>query len=817
MKRYSWILLLLAFALCGQDAVAQRMTTVQGRVVNSKKNKAGKAMMPFTDEAVFVYIFNTIADAQDNLSKIDGAQGAAVVECNFAVCDQSGNYECQVPDNGALIFKVGMAPAKLEKVDGRNIINMALEGEIMLANIDVVAYVQEIQPKPKAAERIGNKFFPYNTFPIPPHNGRPNARLIIQPFIIDCTNDDTVNYCKPIVLDGQDYHDTQYRLMGFNWKHDPLYPYIQRRRLTAERMSIDWADTITIPHPDRNYSCYATIQMEDFTSIFFKKDFQIVTCHNRQPMRFLEYKFDMRPLDPYKYKEVAKREKRNTSAAIQLTFEVGKATLDPNNPENEQNIAALQNKLKELAAGEGVSIKEFHITGTASPEGIYKSNIDLAKKRVDFVQQQITSILPKYVLARVYQNPQAIVNGWAKVADAMEADEQEEVAEKIRGVIKNTKNMDIQGATIAKMEEYPEIQKYLPVLRSVKYDCKYEIFRELSPEEIWARYTEEQQTGVERKYALYEYWNLFMLEKDSVKLEKLYKRAYDESIELNGQPWILAANNLAISYLKRDTCDVTLLEPFIDRRMKHVNMVRKNIDGFTTRTINPEEVVNNQLCMYIKAYDFDNASVMAQILPNTPENQLMKAFALCLGGYYKSDKQVFETVKNSSPVNEVVMDLALDTKAGNAMAAKAAQKLDPESPVTWYLKAIIANRGGDMGYIDATQNLKKCFSMDEKYIKIAETDGDLDEDMVASTIDEYLEEKKMTAELNAQMEEQRKAEEAEAAKKAAEEAAAAAELEAAQKALEEEAAKKKAAEEAAAKKAPARKAPVKRTTTAKKK
>ena len=158
--------------------------------------------------------------------------------------------------------------------------------------------------------------------------------------------------------------------------------------------------------------------------------------------------------------------------------------------------------MKELAAGEGVSIKEFHITGTASPEGIYKSNIDLAKKRVDFVQQQITSILPKYVLARVYQNPQAIVNGWAKVADAMEADEQEEIAEKIRGVIKNTKNMDIQGATIAKMEDYPEIQKYLPVLRSVKYDCKYEIFRELSPEEIWARYTEEQQTGVERKYAL---------------------------------------------------------------------------------------------------------------------------------------------------------------------------------------------------------------------------------------------------------------------------------------------------------------------------
>ena len=53
--------------------------------------------------------------------------------------------------------------------------------------------------------------------------------------------------------------------------------------------------------------------------------------------------------------------------------------------------------------------------------------------------------------------------------------------------------------------------------------------------------------------------------KDPKELEELYRRAYHYSQELTGgKPWVLAANNLAVAYLKRDTVDTEVLKPLID-------------------------------------------------------------------------------------------------------------------------------------------------------------------------------------------------------------------------------------------------------------
>ena len=113
----------------------------------------------------------------------------------------------------------------------------------------------------------------------------------------------------------------------------------------------------------------------------------------------------------------------------------------------------------------------------------------------------------------------------------------------------------------------------------MRFEYKHEIFRELTPEEILSRYENDKdyRTG-KKKFALYEYWHLFRLVKDAKELEDLYRRAYEDSKEIEGQPWILPANNLAVSYLKRDTVDVSILEPFIDRKTKGANIERTRID-----------------------------------------------------------------------------------------------------------------------------------------------------------------------------------------------------------------------------------------------
>ena len=202
---------------------------------------------------------------------------------------------------------------------------------------------------------------------------------------------------------------------------------------------------------------------------------------------------------------------------------------------------------------------------------------------------------------------------------------------------------------------------------------------------------------------------------------------------------------LAVAYLNRDTVDTSILEPFIDRKTRGANVVRTKMDGVTKEIINPEQVVANQLSMYLKANNFEQASVMAQILPDNENNAKLKAFAMCLGGYYRGGsnakereeaRKTFELVKSSSPLNEVVMYLAMDTKKNDALAMEAAKKLPVDDPKTWYLKAIAHIRTGDAGFMNAEYCLTKCFTLDAKYVPIAETDGDIGKDLFETTIND---------------------------------------------------------------------------------
>ena len=140
--------------------------------------------------------------------------------------------------------------------------------------------------------------------------------------------------------------------------------------------------------------------------------------------------------------------------------------------------------------------------------------------------------------------------------------------------------------------------------------------------------------GLKGSYTRYEYWKLFQLITDEKELEALYRRAYEESLEQK-HPWALAGNNLAASYLERDTVDTSILEPLIDLSIHSTDYSRMNADGSRTEIVNRLEVVTNQLCMYIKKGDFEHASVLVKILPEDSKFDLLKAYTWALGGYFQ--------------------------------------------------------------------------------------------------------------------------------------------------------------------------------------
>ena len=359
-------------------------------------------------------------------------------------------------------------------------------------------------------------------------------------------------------------------------------------------------------------------------------------------MQFLEYSFDDYALDPMKYPEKPRTEVRDTKGNISLIFLVSKAELDPNEPENEVQMNKLRNDLMEIINGEDTKLKEFKIMGVSSPEGGYQSNLALAKRRTDFALRQIVSMIPANKWARVYKHPtEARVATWSEVADLLEQDTLLTEAAEVRAIVEKYTSQDAQFAAIRRLPFYDTaIKNTFPRLRTVQYEYKHEINRALNPEEIVDRYYNDPnyQEG-KKQFTRYEYWNLFQKIKDPKELEKIYRRAYKETMAYNAKgkktPWNLAANGLAMSLLRRDTFDVNILMPLIDYT-RPVNTIDRFNDGITIieTEINPENIVANQLAMFIRANNFEDASILADKLPNNDKFKMVKAFANCLGGYY---------------------------------------------------------------------------------------------------------------------------------------------------------------------------------------
>lgn len=746
----------LAMISFSASIMAQQISIVSGKVLNLPEGEKKPRPFPM-GETVRIFAFNTVASARDALKALETGGGGTLLFDADAVAGADGYYEIRVAENGALIFNVQMKN-ELREVNYKQEINANIDGGIALEEVEVVAENPNPQPRPVAGKIVGNKLIVNNSVAIPSNYGAPNRRLIMQPYIMDCTTEEVVSYMDPTVMDGPEYGLTQDRRMAYDIKNDKLAPFINtRRQLDATRFNLDINDSVPVPDPRRIYSVLSKVIIADYTHSTYEAEWKMTTCKIKRPLQFLEFSFPDFELDPDKYKETPRRERRNTAGNISLTFLVGKAELDPADSANVVQMNKLQEDLMGIVNGEGTTLKEFKITGVSSPEGRYAGNLALAKQRTAFALQKITSVIPAAKWSRVYKHPtETRVATWNEVACLLERDSLTAEAREIREITGKYKNPDAQFAAVSRLPYYSTvIKERLPKLRTVQYEYKHEIFRELNPDEILDKYLHDPQYADGKKsFTRYEYWHLFQMIKEPKEAEKLYRRAYRETMAYDAKgkekPWILAANNLAIALLRRDTFDIEILKPLIDLKRK-VNMVDSFNDGISiTKTeVNPETIVANQLAMYIRAYNFEEASILADKLPDTERFQMIKAFANCLGGYYdyrgaatvkegEERKKVFKAVKESSPLNNIVMCMAMETDNYNKEAEKALDAL-PETAMTKYMKLVIYIRekklyewsyDNALDFDEACKKLEEIVKLDEKYYKIAVNDGEISKEFM---------------------------------------------------------------------------------------
>lgn len=748
----------VAILLSPAVLAAQDRKLVTGRILDKATDKP----IDLSQVEVAVYSFNTVAEAGDVKKQMDADANAVILPEAVAFPDQNGYYQIYVASTGALIFKADMQEAVLEPVDNRLEIDIDLSLGNRIRNSLVSAKRENIGVMDPKTDIDGNWMKARSSISLPEFSGRANARLIIQPFLVDCESKDTVRYLRPMVLDGKEYALTQLRRKNYDQSLDTLNTYrIGDENLSAREMIIPWADTIFLEHPDRSYQVKGVIQFEDYLGVYKNEDYYLTSSRIRRPMRFLECPSGAFWLDSEQYKEHPKRERHNTVGRISLQFTIGKAEIAASDTAGWRQIEALKHTLLDIINDEGSVLKEFHITGTASPDGPYSSNQRLAQRRMQYALDHITSVLPKEIRDRVYMTTTANVASWSEVADLLEKDSLETEAAEIRRIVaENPGRQDRQWALIRKLPSYrPVITDRLPSLRNVQYLQIQEVYRELTPEEIWDRYQNDEDYRSGRKeFALYEFWNLFNMVKDKDELYALYKRAYAKSIEDNGRPWILAASNLAAAYIERGIIDTTILSPFIDLSVYGVNVRLRNTYGDGYTVVNPAPVVADQMIMRARSYDFRGASQLCRLLDNGggEEYKAVKAYVMCLGGYYKGGdtpeqrawaKSNIETIMNTTPLNRVVANLALDTKHNDAIAEAAMSELPADDALTDYLWAVIygrkAGRSGDISDdLAAEDSLVSCFRKDKSFMDIAAADGDIVEDICKNARSRIEDEKK---------------------------------------------------------------------------
>lgn len=749
MRRHLFISIFLIL-LSAVSLRAQQMKRVTGRVLDKTSGK------PIDQQqfGIRIYGFNTVAAARDVKRLMDLDANTFVVPDAEAYPDDSGYYEINVAETGALIFKADMKDAVLEQVNFRLEINVRIEMGNYIRTSQVSAVRDVVDVIDQRTDMEGNYLKARSSISIPDNVGKTDARLIVQPFLIDAVTKDTLRALRPSVMEGTEYKMTQHRRMNYDDSQDPLNSYLLPDTLTSDALIIPWADTIYVRDPSRNYLVKGIVLFEDYNRVYDRKEYYLASSRIGRPLRFLEYSMVPYMLDPQAYRERAKREKRNTAGNMSLTFKVGQARLEDSDTLGKRQLDSIRNVLLDIIHGEGSQLKEFHITGTASPEGPLAGNQKLAKKRLDYALGQITSVLPASVRERVYMTTDAKVASWSRVAELLDADSLLFEAESVRSIVAaNPRNQDRQGYLIRSLPYYKSvIAPLLPRLRSVSYSYSYEIFRELTPEEILDRYLHDEDYRSGRKqFALYEYWHLFNMVTDKDELHSLYERAYRESMELSGKPWILAACNLAASNIARGVCDTTLLSRFIDLKTHTTDFRMMRLNGNGYDLVNPEAVIANQLIMYVMAGDFRKAGQLVNILPDNDRNRMVRAFALCLGGYYKGGKtayeraearKVFDLVSSSSLRNKMVLCLAMNTKNYDDMAENILEELPQDDALTSYFRCIVYCRKGArtkdfMDDIAAEDALLDCFHKDKSFIDIAANDGYVVETIFKNAKDRY--------------------------------------------------------------------------------
>lgn len=652
----------VAFLFCG-ETVAQDNIRVRGHVVSDE----GK---PVEDAAV------------------------SVVETGLTVgvTDSDGAYVVVCPRDAKLVFSCIGFNDEIVDVKGRLKIDVTMISSVQeLEEVVVKVKVKnKVLPEPTDIEMKGNYFHVKTRFTVPKELFESDTRLVVQPSIYDITLKER-KYMSPLVFDGREYNITQKRMYDYDIERDPLHDFITVKE-TGKRKSdlITYHDSLYVDFVDHDYRADVYMALEGYNKVIYRDTFSIAQGVVN-PLRFFEYSLPARNLTDSAYIPKAEMQLMDSKGSVNLNFLIGKAVLDDKNPTNRTELERLGNELRHIENDKDASLHTMNITGIASPDGLYASNKRLSEKRTEAAFQRIMSMLSASTRNVITSSSDSKVAEWADVVALMEADSLYMEAGQIDSIIDRFDgNRDRQLREIRKLPYYKSVvaEIYLPKLRKVEYEYTYSIFRFLTDEEVRALYDKNYKELTKN-----EFWRMFNIEKDTVKLEKIYRQALEKYPE-----FLIAANDLSALCNKQGKGDSKILEKFIDSDV-------------------PDVVIGNQIVALLQERKYEEAEMLLGRLSHSEDNAMIRAVTNVLGGNYSDG---YDEIAKTGVFNEVLLLLCMKD---NEKAWELSKQLTGGTAKEFYVKAVAANRTDRVG--EAMIYMEQAFALDPDLEEIAKNDGDL--------------------------------------------------------------------------------------------
>lgn len=492
------------------------------------------------------------------------------------------------------------------------------------------------------------------TLNVPPKAFSRRSRLIVVPQLT--VQDSLLAECPPVVLDAPVYRKKMER-------RETLWQY--RDTLAGKAKAIGRHDVQRIPYR-------ATIPLADTLS--HARIVALVTtdgcgeCSATDTLHLADISNPVTLIDKQELKVnwvepkfVIRPKVMEARGEAKLQFRINRYDIDLSLANNRSEMEQMLTRLKAVASDSLATLNSVTIEGMASVDGAYAFNSALAKSRARSAQQwlfsqfQFTPTQKK--VFRVGSKPE----GWEPVLQAMRADghpdtlKVAQILEKYKG-----KSDDYAENEIRRLACWKDIrEKYLESDRKVEYVYTYTLRSFTTDRELINMYHKRPDAFNEA-----ELLRVSTLKETGNDKQEVYRTILHYFPQSQ-----VAANNLAVLLMREGK----------DREAEEVLHTLKDYTP---------EVINTQAALYAYRHDYEQAVELldAARMDSLPEARynlgLLKARMRKLG-------EAYQLLKGYDEVSAAVVALSVNR---NDEAARIMQRVEEESPLAEYVRALVAAR-----------------------------------------------------------------------------------------------------------------------------